>query len=171
MNGPANLPWTRSCFVCGQDNPRGLGCRMRLEQDVVLLEYAVRPEDVGYRNVLHGGIASTLLDEVMTWAAFIALRGPAVAAEMTVRLKKPLRVGDRLEIRGWSEKAGRRLCRARGGIFLNGETAAEAWGTYVPMPKELLGDATKDFVTDESVVDLSRLGLKTGTPSTAEDAP
>jgi hypothetical protein len=37
LNG--TLPWTKSCFVCGEANRRGLRLRSRVENGVVVLTY------------------------------------------------------------------------------------------------------------------------------------
>ena len=95
------LPWTRSCFVCGQDNPHGLHLRSRIENGRVMLDYTPREADLGYKHIVHGGIAITLLDEVMTWASIVAARRICVAAELATRLKKPIHVGQTLRVEGW----------------------------------------------------------------------
>ena len=41
------LPWSRSCFVCGEDNPLGLRARSFLVGDQVELEFSPRPEYAG----------------------------------------------------------------------------------------------------------------------------
>jgi uncharacterized protein (TIGR00369 family) len=145
LNG--TLPWTRSCFVCGQDNPHGLHLRSRLENGRVILEHTTREPDLGYKHIVHGGIAITLLDEVMTWAAIVTARRVCVAAELTARLKKPIRVGTRLRVEGWVTKATPRLLATEGRITAGGgELLLSATGKYMPMPKDQIALTHKDFV-------------------------
>ena len=108
------LPWTRSCFVCGQDNPHGLHLRSRIENGRVMLDYTPREADLGYKHIVHGGIAITLLDEVMTWASIVAARRICVAAELATRLKKPIRVGQTLRVEGWVIRQTSRLILTEG---------------------------------------------------------
>lgn len=108
------LPWTKSCFVCGEQNPRGLQLRSRIENGKIVLDYTTRAEDVGYRHIVHGGIAMTLLDEVMTWAAIVETGKMCVAAEMSTRLKEPIEVGASLRIEANVTKANRRVCYTMG---------------------------------------------------------
>ena len=68
------LPWTKSCFVCGQENPHGLHLKCRVDDGQVILEYTTQERDLGWRSIVHGGIVMTLMDEVMTWAAILAAR-------------------------------------------------------------------------------------------------
>ena len=131
------LPWTRSCFVCGQDNPHGLHLRSRVENGRVILDYAPREADLGYKHIVHGGIAITLLDEVMTWSAIVATRRVCVAAELTTRLKKPIRVGQTLRVEGWVTRQTSRLILTEGAFLDSGvQPPLTAEGKYMPMPKD-----------------------------------
>jgi acyl-coenzyme A thioesterase PaaI-like protein len=64
---PERQPSSRSCFVCGRDNP--LGLRTRWESDRAAREVRCQvsvPEPYnGYPGVVHGGIVTALLDEAM----------------------------------------------------------------------------------------------------------
>lgn len=147
------LPWTKSCFVCGENNPHGLRLRSRIEGDRVVLQHTTREADLGYRHIVHGGICMTLLDEVMTWAAILTLRRACVAAELTVRLKEPVTAGQRIRVEGWISAARTRLVAAEGAVLdPAGRVLAVASGKYVAMPAEGASLCTKDFVdSDESV--------------------
>ncbi len=142
------LPWTRSCFVCGENNPHGLHRRSRLQDGRVILEHQAREADLGYRNLVHGGIAGTLLDEVMTWAAIVALRRPCVAAELSFRLKQPIVVGTRMRVEAWIAENRRRLLLTAGWIRDDDDRIlVTATGKYVPMPDGGVHLCQKDFVT------------------------
>jgi acyl-coenzyme A thioesterase PaaI-like protein len=141
------LPWTRSCFVCGQDNPHGLHLRSRIEDGRVILDYTPREADLGYKLIVHGGIAITLLDEVMTWSAIVAARRVCVAAELTTRLKKPIRVGQKLRVEGWVTRQTSRLILTEGVLLdADRQPLLTAEGKYMPMPKDQIALTEKDFV-------------------------
>ncbi len=149
------LPWTKTCFVCGEDNPKGLHLRSRVEGDRVVLTHVTRESELGYRHLVHGGISMTLLDEVMTWAAILTLKGSCVAAELTVRLKKPVAVGQSLRVEGWITSAKTRLTLAEGRILDDGgEVLATATGKYVPMSADGHNLCVKDFVDSREAMDL-----------------
>lgn len=156
--GPENLPWTRRCFVCGDENPHGLRQRMRLEDGRVVMDYRPRHSDLGYRHIVHGGIGMTLLDEVMTWAAIIRTGGGCVAAEINVRLRRPMRLEQTFRVTGWIERDSSRLLIAAGRIEDEaGEVMMEASGKYMPMPAGESREAFGDFVRDPSSLDPDRI--------------
>jgi uncharacterized protein (TIGR00369 family) len=142
------LPWSRACFVCGQDNPHGLQLRSRLEDGAVVLEYTPREEDLGWKHLVHGGITATLLDEVMTWAAMITARGACVAAEMTTRLRKPISVGEPLRAEGITTVAKPRLIITEANILsADGLVLASASGKYMRMDSDSYDICSEDLVT------------------------
>ena len=57
-------PNSRMCFVCGVDNPIGLHLSFYTDDaGRCIARFRPRPEHQGFPGWLHGGIASTLLDE------------------------------------------------------------------------------------------------------------
>ena len=152
------LPWTRSCFVCGIDNPSGLHLRSRVESGRVVLDYTTRETDLGYRHIVHGGIGMTLLDEVMTWAAIVSCRRACVAAEMSTRLRKPMVVGQALRVEGWVTAARARLILTEARITdAAGTELMTATGKYMPMPADQAFLCSKDFVPDAGTLDPAML--------------
>ena len=147
------LPWTQSCFVCGQDNPRGLRLRSRVADGRVWIDYTTREADRGYRHIVHGGILMTLLDEVMTWAAILSVRRVCVAAEVLTRLKQPVKVGDRLRVEGWVARPGARVILTEGRVTNEeGKVMLTATGKYMPMPAGQIELASKDFVESPEAI-------------------
>jgi acyl-coenzyme A thioesterase PaaI-like protein len=66
---------SRNCLVCGVDNALGLQARFyELEGGELLGVFSPREEHQSYPGRLHGGIASTILDETVGRA--ILLRDP-----------------------------------------------------------------------------------------------
>jgi uncharacterized protein (TIGR00369 family) len=85
------------CFVCGEQNPYGLHLTFSLHEGSAVTEFIPQKIHQGYKDIVHGGIISTLLDETMVKAAL--LQGiPAITAEITVRFRNPLIVGEKVVI-------------------------------------------------------------------------
>lgn len=101
------------CFICGRDNPYGL----KLSFDLDLLNKTVttvfQPDrwHQGWKNRLHGGILSAIMDEVMVNAAYL-MEMPAVTGEMTIRFREPADTAQRLTIIGRITEVRAKLIRA-----------------------------------------------------------
>jgi uncharacterized protein (TIGR00369 family) len=149
------LPWSKSCFICGEANDHGLQLRSRIEGDRVVLDHLTRESDVGWRHLVHGGILMTLLDEVMTWAAILSAKKACVAVEVTVRLKAPVAVGRRIRVEGWKGSGKSRVVVAEGRIVdEDGVVLATATGKYMAMPSDKVTFCSEDFVMGPDTVRL-----------------
>lgn len=91
------------CFACGQDNPIGLKLKFTPIPNGVQTEFTPTKEFEGFKDIIHGGIVATLLDEAIAWACRIC-GADAVTGELTVRYKKPLITGKPVTIIGIIEK-------------------------------------------------------------------
>ena len=81
------------CFVCGVKNHYGLHLKFSIHEGKVLSEFVPQKVHQGYKDIVHGGIISTVLDEAMVKAAI--MQGmPAVTVEIGVRFKNPFTVGE-----------------------------------------------------------------------------
>lgn len=144
------LPHTHSCFVCGESNAIGLKLRFRTDGRVVETRFTPRPEHIGFKGVVHGGIISTLLDEIMVWACAVQTKRFAYCAELTVRFLAPLRPGN--EITAHAELTANRrdkIFEAKGELkTAAGETVATATGKYLPVKAVDIAEMARDFVGD-----------------------
>lgn len=87
------------CFACGRANPTGLHMTIAPTEDGCRAVFTPLRRHEGFRDVTHGGIVATLLDEVIAWAC--RLRGyNAVTAELTVRYRKPVPIDQQVSIEG-----------------------------------------------------------------------
>ncbi len=125
------------CFVCGEKNSCGLKARFFYDDDRAVTEVFADEIYEGYRGVFHGGILSTLLDEVMI-KAILAKDIYTVTAEFTVKFVKPVRTGDKIRLVGKILNRRGRLFFTEGQAFNeNGELYAEASGKYLEARPEL----------------------------------
>ncbi len=122
----------RMCFVCGQDNRGGLRLLFSLDKEGKTLAADFTPEKTwqGYKDVVHGGIISTVLDEAMTKLAY-SLGMNAVTGRLTVRFKKPLMVGEKVRVTG-------RIIKESGRTVEAGAEAVKDDGTVVAAAEGLL---------------------------------
>lgn len=110
--------WIRDdyCFACGKKNPYGLKLDIKTSDDGRSeVEFVPAREYQGYGGILHGGIAATLLDELMVYAAF-GLGKPVVTVRLTVKYRKPVPVGRRIRVEAEVVNVSGRKVQARGRI-------------------------------------------------------
>ena len=103
------------CFVCGDKNPIGLKVPFYVKGDEVVAEYTAGRDFEGYKDVLHGGILSALLDEVMI-RAILALGIYSVTSEIRVKFRKMVKTGDKLSLVGRLVEDKGRILTAEGKI-------------------------------------------------------
>ena len=119
------------CFACGPANPKGLHLTFRFEGDEYVCDFVPAREYQGWDDILHGGIVATVLDEVMTrilWEQGIS----AMTAELTVRLKKPVPVGQPATARARITQRRKRLYETEAEIVLaDGTVAATGQGKFL----------------------------------------
>ncbi|WP_052296082.1 PaaI family thioesterase [Thermodesulfobium narugense] len=80
------------CFACGRANPLGLRLEISQDNEGVFTTFQFQKNHQGWNNIVHGGIISTLLDELSTWAA-VKLGHNVVTAQLIVKFKKPITIG------------------------------------------------------------------------------
>jgi uncharacterized protein (TIGR00369 family) len=130
------LPEFPGCFVCGKDNPRGLHIPFEIEENGVRAIFTPDRTLAGYNDMVHGGIISSLIDEAVVWAAYVATGRFGATAELNVRFKKPLTTGIECIIIG-------RMTEDKGKIWIleasvadkDGDPFAVGTGKVIPIKK------------------------------------
>ncbi len=89
------------CFGCGRLNPHGLKLTFFAEQDgSVWTVWTPSREDEGYTGIAHGGLITTVLDEVMGWV-LSHKQIWAVTGRLNVSFRKPVEIGKPARARAW----------------------------------------------------------------------
>ncbi len=123
-----------ACFVCGQDNPRGLRIPYQCGNGgEVTATWTPSTEFEGFRGIVHGGLVSTVLDEAMSKAVAAAGR-EALTAELRVRFRRPVASAGAYLIRGWVLDCGKRLIKTEASFSdPEGSECAHAWAIFLPL--------------------------------------
>jgi len=124
---------THNCFACSPKNPHGLKMKFYCSENSVYSWVSVPAYLCGWNETIHGGIISTILDEVMGWAGIYFLKKVTLTKLITVEFIKALKVGDRLKAAARvTKKEGKREAVIEGCIY-NGkdELCAKAEGTFM----------------------------------------
>ena len=88
------------CFVCGKNNDRGLQFEFRFNKETNEAESNILFAGYyqGWKGIVHGGLLSTVLDEIQIKAAsFNNYR--CVTAELTIKYKRPVKTENQYFLR------------------------------------------------------------------------
>lgn len=127
----------KGCFICGDQNDFGLKAKFYFDGSRAISEYTAERKFEGYAGVFHGGITAALLDEVMI-KALLAGNIFAMTVELTVRFRKAILIGQKLNLSGHLEKQNGRLIQTVGEVSLeDGEIVATAVGKYLQVRDDM----------------------------------
>lgn len=91
----------QTCFGCGEANPHGLQMKFLTDSEKVFSFVEVSSTMTGWDKTVHGGILSTMMDEIMGWTVIHLLNKIGVTKSMSVDFLKPVVVGDKLTVVGF----------------------------------------------------------------------
>jgi acyl-coenzyme A thioesterase PaaI-like protein len=97
-----NIPKLKDhhCFACGTANPIGLKLTFYRRGEYVCSDIKLGKNYEGWENMAHGGIISTLLDEVMGWTVIYFKKVFFVTKGMNVKYISPVPLHRLLTIKG-----------------------------------------------------------------------
>jgi uncharacterized protein (TIGR00369 family) len=85
-------PFTKNsdynCFGCSPKNKNGLKLEFYEDGEYVISSWEPVDYLQGYINVLHGGIQTTLLDEIASWTVNVKAKTAGVTSNINIRFKK-----------------------------------------------------------------------------------
>ena len=109
---------SHDCFACSPGNTSGLHMQFFTNEEAVFSRVTVPDHLCGWNNVAHGGVVSTILDEIMSWAALYLLKQITLTQSMTVEFIKPVNSLTKLEAEGrFIEMKGRRDAVMKGILY------------------------------------------------------
>jgi len=87
-------PYTRikgyNCFACAPGNDHGLKMEFQESGDFVVCDWVPDDHFQGYFNILHGGVQSTLMDEIAAWVIQVKLRTAGVTYKIETQFLRPV---------------------------------------------------------------------------------
>lgn len=138
------------CFGCGRLNTHGLHLTFQPhESGGVQAAFVPAQRFQGYDGMVHGGVISTVLDEVMAWSLYRE-RVWAVTGELTVRYRRPVRVDEATHAVGWMRgRRGRRIEMA-GEIRRDADNTvlARATAVFVAVPESQADAWSRRYLAD-----------------------
>jgi len=130
------LPYYPKCFVCGQENDIGL--KMKFEynnkEDIVRSRIVFKEKFVGYENIIHGGIVTTIMDEAMAWMAIKKTDMMCLTSKLNVRFIKAVKSFIEYTVEAKVESAGKdKILLSARVIDEESEIYAESNGEFLIM--------------------------------------
>ncbi len=129
-------PWAGkkefNCFGCSPDNSLGLKMSFYEEGNFLLCNWEAPSHFQGYTGVLHGGIQSTLMDEIASWTVFIKAETGGVTSRMETKFRKPVYINKgNIKLRAQLISLNRKLASVHVELFdSSGQLCAEAKVDY-----------------------------------------
>lgn len=126
----------RYCFVCGEENPEGLNLDWETtEEGPIRTVFVPGKRFQGWKDVVHGGILSTILDETMVNHR-VYQGTPVVSVELSVRFREPGTIGEPIEFSGNSSHRKGRLYKGEARAQQGDTLIAEASGKLMKVQPE-----------------------------------
>lgn len=121
-----------NCFGCSPDNKQGLRLHFIEEGEEITSEWIPSEQFQGFKNVLHGGIQATMLDEISSWVVYVKLKRAGVTSSMNVKYLKPVYIdGGKIKLHAKVAGMRRNLADINARLInSSGEICAEATITY-----------------------------------------
>ncbi len=121
------------CAVCGaeENNYYSLGATFLVQDDhSVCGQFVVLPRHQGYVGLLHGGVASSLLDAAMTHC-LLNQKIAALTAQLDVRYHAPIKVGDKINVSGELISVKRGVFFLKAALKVGDEIRVSANGKFI----------------------------------------
>ncbi len=133
-------PNSKMCLVCGRKNDSGLkGVFYELDNNELVAVFKPTAQHQSYPGRLHGGIASTILDETIGRAIMVGKETEVwgVTVELSIRFKQPIPLTQELRVIARIVSENRRFFDGTGELLLeDGSIAVQGRGRYLKQPLE-----------------------------------
>lgn len=94
INNPFAAYEEHHCFGCSPRNPVGLRLQFMEDDEWVTTSWMPSADYEGWHDILHGGIQSSLLDELGSWVVFARKGGVAVTSKLEIKFLKPVYISN-----------------------------------------------------------------------------
>jgi len=119
------------CFGCSPRHPIGFRLRFHRDGDVIGTTFVPDDRLQGPPGVMHGGLVTTLADEIAAWTIIGLKRRFGFTGAIQAKLSKPVRVGVPVEGRGSILKDGPRVVVIEVTLAQSGDRVFKGEFTFV----------------------------------------
>jgi len=134
MGEPIALPRFEGCTVCGDPdvNPKSLDLQCHYHDGIVTATFTPSDDEAGFPGTIHGGVLTSLLDEVSVWASSIAADAFCVTRELRTKYLQPARPGVPLALDARVTDHDRLITVEARALDPEGELIAQSTGRFYP---------------------------------------
>lgn len=134
---------SRMCYICGLDNPNGLKAQFyNMEDGSVMTKFRYNAEHQSFPQRVHGGLVSTMLDELACRACWVqdeSILGATLSME--VKFRKPVPYDVDILGKGMVVNATSRFFTSEVMLMdLDNNVLANAVVKYLKMPAEKIAE-------------------------------
>jgi len=128
-----------NCFGCSSNNKLGLQMEFFEDGEFVKSNWEPQKHLSGYGNILHGGIQSTILDEIASWVVYTKVGTAGVTATLNVKYKNTVFTDKgTLEVRAKLIDQNKKFATIHAELLDNeGKVCSEAEVKYFIFPLEI----------------------------------
>jgi acyl-coenzyme A thioesterase PaaI-like protein len=131
-----------NCFGCSPNNITGL--RMEFTDDGEQVSCVWKPQKAfqGYKDLLHGGIQMTMMDEIASWVVQAKLGTAGVTSKIETRFLKPVFISDDfITLRAKVKDVKRNMVFVEAGLYNSKEVlCSQSLVVYFTFTTELAGE-------------------------------
>ena len=128
-----------NCFACAPTNPKGLKMEFWEDGEELVSIWTPSPDYEGWLGTLHGGIQSTLIDEIGGWWIGRKLQLSAMTTNLQVKFRQPVSSQSEhpIELRCRLKEQKRAFVIMEVSLTQEGELRTEAELTYYCFSREV----------------------------------
>lgn len=137
IKSPLFTDKNNNCFVCGKDNEQGLRLKDFIVEDQTIYTDIILGEKYsGFPGIIHGGIQSTIMDELMAWTIFVFENKIGITMSMKMKFKKPLLVNRKFRASAHIINRTRKVLIIKSFIKVDDEIITEGEGQYMVLSQD-----------------------------------
>ncbi|MRT91591.1 PaaI family thioesterase [Ancylomarina sp. 16SWW S1-10-2] len=127
------------CFGCSPHNSMGLRMNFVEDGEYIIAEWEPQAHLSGFKNVLHGGIQATIMDEIASWVVFVKCQTSGLTTELNAKYRRPVLTDQgKITVRAKLISKERKFAKIHTEIFdHNGKLGSQADVTYMIFPQDI----------------------------------
>jgi len=128
-----------NCFGCSPHNANGLQMSFYEDGEYIIAEWEPQGHLSGFKNILHGGIQATIMDEIASWLVFVKCQTSGVTTELNAKYRGAILTDQgKITVRAKLISQEKKFARIYTEILdHNGKLGSQAEVTYMIFPQEM----------------------------------